>query len=37
MIMGAVIALVIVAVFGTCLLAWFHYEDKHNSRMGVSK
>ncbi len=29
--MGIIAALVIVATFGTSLLVWFHYEDKHHS------
>ena len=32
--MGAIIALIIVAVFGTALLIYFHYEDKHNTQIG---
>ncbi len=35
--MGAIIALIIVAVFGTSLLLYFHYEDKHNTHMGLSE
>lgn len=34
--MGAIIALIIVAVFGTTLLVYFHYEDKRNKHVGLS-
>ena len=37
MIMGAIVALVIVAVFGTSLLVWFHYDDKRNSNVELTK
>ena len=37
MIMGAIIALVIVAAFGTTLLVWFHYEDKRDSHIEISQ
>ena len=31
--MAAMIAaIIIIAGFGTTLLVWFHYEDKHDSR-----
>ena len=33
--MGAIVALIIVAVFGTSLLVWFHYEDKKEN-VGMS-
>ena len=36
--MAAVIAaLIIVVGFGTSLLVWFHYEDKHKSDIGLSE
>lgn len=35
--MGAVVALVIVAVFGTSLLIYFHFEDKKNARMNMGE
>ena len=35
--MGAIVALVIVAVFGTSLLVWFHYDDKRNSNVDLTK
>ena len=34
--MGAIVALIIVAVFGISLLVYFHYDDKHKTQMGVS-
>lgn len=34
--MGAIIALIIVAAFGTALLVYFHFEDKHNANIGLS-
>lgn len=35
--MGAIVALIIVAGFGTSLLLWFHYEDKHDSGVELTK
>ena len=29
--MGAIVALIIVAVFGVSLLVYFHFDDKRNS------
>lgn len=33
--MGAIVALIIIAAFGTALLVYFHYEDKHETRAGL--
>lgn len=30
-------AIVIIAGFGISLLVWFHFEDKHNSEVGLSE
>lgn len=35
--MGAIAALIIVSVFGTVLLVYFHYEDKHENQIGISE
>ena len=35
--MGAIAALIIIAGFGTSLLVYFHFEDKKNSRVGLSE
>ena len=34
--MGAIAALIIVFVFGTVLLVYFHYEDKREKRIEIS-
>ena len=34
--MGAILALIIVAGFGTTLLVYFHFEDKRNARLGIN-
>ena len=35
--MGAIVALVIVAAFGTVLLVYFHIEDKKEARMKMGE
>lgn len=35
--MGAIAALIIVAVFGSVLVVYFHYEDKHNNSVGLDE
>ena len=35
--MGAIVALIIVAGFGTTLLVYFHYEDKRNAHLGMGE
>ena len=35
--MGAIAALIIVTVFGTSLLVYFHFEDKRKSQLGTGK
>lgn len=35
--MGAIVALVIVAVFGTALLVYFHYDDKRKAHMSMNE
>ena len=34
--MGAILALIIVAVFGLSLLVYFHYDDKRKAHIGLS-
>lgn len=33
--MGAIVALIIVVVFGSSLLVYFHFEDKKNARINM--
>lgn len=35
--MGAVVALIIVAAFGTGLLFYFHFEDRKNAPMDMGE
>ena len=35
--MGAIVALIIVAVFGVTLLGYFHYTDKKDSHVELSR
>ena len=35
--MGAIVALIIIAAFGTGLLIYFHYTDKKDSHVELTK